>query len=127
MAREKASSAPVKGAQNSGANTLGVVFRSGFAGVATAMLTAAIASPAGFGGLIGVAEGMGADPRAPDAGAEGLSLPAVTQQLSTQELSTITQSLDESAAEMAAVRAATDAEIEHLPFVVETGKLQIRG
>ena len=76
--------------------------------------------------MIGVAEGMGADPNTGD-GADGMNLPAVTQQLSSQEMSTIEQALDQSLAEMEAVRAETDAEIEHMRFVVETDKLEIRG
>ena len=120
MARDKA----VPTVESAKSDTVGVVFRSGFAGAAACMLAAAIVSPAGLGGMIGVAEGFG-DPRASEA--EAMNLPAVTQQLSSQELSSIEQALDQSLTEMEAVRAQTDAEIEHMRFVVETDSLEIRG
>ena len=122
MAHEKATT-PGPGSQpNLEKNgTAGVVVRSGFAGVAAAILMVAVGSQAGLGGMIGVAEGMDRDQSA-----DALKLPTGVPRLSADELTHIDQVLTHSLSEMDAMRLGTDAEIEYMRSLAETADLKLR-
>lgn len=96
------------GERKRGDDVCATVVKSGLTGVAATFLMAAVSSPAGLGGMIGVAEGRNVD----QASAEALNLPAMTRPLSTSEIATIERRLQHSSAEMDAMRLATDAEIQ---------------
>lgn len=122
MAHEKATT-PVLGSQTNPEknDTVGVVVRSGFAGVAAAILAVAFGSQAGLGGMIGVAEGMSRDQSA-----DALNLPSGMPRLSADELTHIDQVLTHSMSEMDAMRAGTDAEIEYMRSVAGSADLELR-
>jgi hypothetical protein len=102
-------------------DAVSVVVRSGFAGVAAAILAVAFGSQAGLGGMIGVAEGMDRDQSA-----DALNLPSGTPRLSSDELTHIDQILTNSMSEMDAMRAGTDDKIEYMRSVAGSADLELR-
>lgn len=101
---------------DSGAEIRDTVVKSSLTGVAASVIAVTLASPAGFGGVIGtsIASSFGADNASASTDEVYASLPAFPSALTQSELSDIRGQLARTTASLEITRAATDDRIERI-------------
>lgn len=103
------------------------IFKSSLTGVAATVLAVTLASPAGFGGMIGTSLASGAgSPNTSDASGDPYSLlPAYPTPLTPEEVSQIRGQLAATAASLEITRAATEAKIEFVRGIALRGDMMV--
>lgn len=98
------------------------IVKSSLTGVVATAIVATALSPAGFGGMIGVAQGFGSGT---DAGAQSndaySNLPPFPAPLSAEEVGAIQSQLARTAASLEITRAATEEKIDHIRNIALSG------
>lgn len=108
--------ANLSGSQAFHAEVRDVVVKSAFTGVAATVLVVTMCSPAGLGGMVGTSiASLGFSSLDPsNSGEPAVNFPRVPLVMSSEELSGIHERIAGSVAMMDNIRAATDAEIDHM-------------